>query len=76
MTSNVSGKRRAVPIHVPENDQIMGGFDGMSVKVALSTTCWCTSPQHIDSNLYCLSERNRTGGPGAIAWILVLRTCL
>ena len=52
MTSNVSGKRRSQPIHVPENDQIMGGFDGMSVKVALSTTWWFTSLQHISSNLF------------------------
>ena len=35
----MTSERRAVPIHVPENDRIVGGFDGMPVKVALSTTC-------------------------------------
>ena len=32
--SNVSGKRRSEPIHVSENDQIMGSIDEMPVTVA------------------------------------------
>ena len=46
ITSDVSGKRRSEPIHVPGNDQIMGSFDGMPVKVAFSTLLVYFTPEH------------------------------
>ena len=49
---NCFGQAPFRTIHVPENDQIITSrFDGMSVKVAFSTSCCCTSLQNVNTNL-------------------------
>ena len=63
MTSNVSSTRRSEPIHVPKNDQIMGSFDGMPVKVVFSTTRWFTSLQNNNgSRWYAILDGERQAG--------------